>query len=154
MRRFLGFLGLLAFPAIILAAAFAFVFFSPELPAALDAFKVYWPYIVFAAGATLAIAFRGGRALFALVTLVAAYAAQQWWLQTGLTTPEARAVYLGLTVFAPLNLALFAALPERGIFNWHGALRLGLLAIEIAAIIGSWPAPAPAATAPAPSRPG
>jgi len=134
MPSFLGFLGLLAIPAAILAGAFAFVFFSPELPPALDVFKAYGPYMVFAAGAALAIAFRGGRALFALITLVAAYAAQQWWLQAGLTTPEARAVYLGLTVFVPLNLAILAALPERGIFNWHGALRLALLAIEIAVV--------------------
>src|SRR5688572_18887804 len=132
MRALLGLLGRLAIPAAILAGAFLLVFFSPELPPALDAFKLYGPYIVFAAGAALALAFRGSRALFALVTLVAAYAAQQWWLQTGLTTPEARSVYLGLTVFVPLNLALLASLPERGIFNWHGALRLSLLAFQAA----------------------
>ena len=133
MRALLTLLGLVAVPAVILAGAFAFIFSSAELPAALDAFKVYGPYIVGVAGVALAVGFRSGRALFALITLVAAYAAQQWWLQTGLTTPEARAVYLALTVFVPLNLAVFSAVPERGVFNWHGALRLGLIALEIAA---------------------
>lgn len=134
MGAVLRFLGRLAFPAAILAGAFAFIFFSDELPPALDMFKRYGPYIVFAAGASLAAAFHRGRALFALLTLVAAYAAQQWWLQGGLTTADARAVYLALTVFVPVNLALYALWPERGILNWHGAARLALIAVQVGLI--------------------
>ena len=67
-----------------------------------------------AGGAGIALVFRRGRALFALVTLLLAYGAQQIWLQQGLVTPVARAVYLLLTIFVPVNLALLAALPERG----------------------------------------
>ncbi len=125
-----------AFPAAILIAAFAFVFFSPELPPALGALGAYGPYFVFAAGAALAVAFNRGRALFALITLVAAYAARQSWLEGGLATPEARAVYLAMTVFVPLNLALLAVLPERGAFNRHGVLRLGLIAVQIVLTAG------------------
>lgn len=120
-----------AFPTLILIAAFAVVFFSTPLPASLETIEAYGPYVVFAAGAALAVAFNRGRALFALITLAAGFAARQWWLEGGLTTPEARAVYLAITVFVPLNLALFAMLPERGTFNRHGALRLSLIAAQI-----------------------
>jgi hypothetical protein len=140
MRSLLQLLARFAFPVLILIAAFAFVFFSTALPPSLGALEAYGPYIVFAAGAAFAVAFNRGRALFALITLVAAYAARQSWLEGGLTTPEARAVYLAITVFVPLNLALFAVLPERGTFNRHGALRLALIAVQViltAAVIAS-----------------
>jgi diguanylate cyclase (GGDEF)-like protein len=131
MRTLLSLLGRFAFPAAVLAAAFALVFFSDALPPSLAGLKIYGPYIMFAVGAALAAAFNRGRALFALLTLIAAYEAQQSWLQAGLAVPSARAVYLALTVFVPFNLALFAVLPERGTFNRHGALRLAVIALQV-----------------------
>jgi diguanylate cyclase (GGDEF)-like protein len=131
-RALLPLLGRLAVAAAALAAAFAFVFFADALPPSLAGLKVYGPYLLFAAGAALALAFDRGRALLALTTLIAAYAAQQAWLQEGLAAPQARAVYLALTVLVPLNLAALAILPERGTFNRHGAMRLGVIALEIA----------------------
>ena len=132
MRSLLSLLARFAFPAALLAAAFALVFFSDALPPSLAGLKVYGPYIVFAAGAALAAAFNRGRAFFALLTLIAAYGAQQSWLQAGLAASPARAVYLALTVFVPFNLALFAVLPERGTFNRYGALRLTVIAFQVA----------------------
>jgi len=126
----------IAFPFAILAAAFVLVFFSDALPPSLSGLKVYGPYIMFAVGAPLAMAFKRGRALFALVTLVLAYLAQQTWLQLGVAEPAGRAVYFALTVFVPGNLALFAILPERGMFNQHGAWRLGVIVFEAA--ITAW----------------
>lgn len=120
------------FPVLILIAAFVLVYFSGAIPSSLDWLRLYGPYFVFAIGAALAAAFNRGRSLFALITLVTAYAAQQWWLQEGLTTPSARAVYLALTVFVPVNLALLALLVERGAFTRHGVLYLAVLAVEIA----------------------
>ncbi|HXF66384.1 MAG TPA: GGDEF domain-containing protein [Burkholderiales bacterium] len=119
-------------PAALLAAAFVLVLFGAALPPSLAGLEVYGPYILFAAGAGLAIGFNRGRALLALVTLLAAYEAQQSWLQAGLATPAARAVYLALVVFVPANLAAFAVLPERGTFNRHGALRLAAIVAEVA----------------------
>jgi diguanylate cyclase (GGDEF)-like protein len=125
-----------AAPVVLLGAAFVAVFFGDALPPSLAGLKAYGPYIVFAVGAPLVIAFNRGRALIALVTLVVAYAAQQFWLQQGLVTPTARAVYVALAVFVPLNLALLSLLRERGTFNRHGALRLAVIALEIA--IAAW----------------
>jgi diguanylate cyclase (GGDEF)-like protein len=134
MRALASVLARFAFPAAVLAAAFVLVYFSTALPPSLDGLKIYGPYFAFAAGGTLAAAFNRGRALFALITLVAAYAAQQAFLRDGLEAPGAQAVYVALTVLVPLNLALLAVLPERGTFNRHGALRLAVIAVEIAAV--------------------
>jgi GGDEF domain-containing protein len=124
----------LAFPALLLGGAFFLVFFSEGIPPSLAGLKVYGPYIVLAAGAALAVASNRGRALFALATLAAAYEVQQDFLQAGLEAPGARAAYLALTVFVPLNLALFALLPERGIFNRHGAARAAVIVAELALV--------------------
>jgi GGDEF domain-containing protein len=127
MRALLRTLAPFAVPAALLAAAFAFVFYSAALPASLAGLKVYGPYIVFALGAALATGFNRGRAVFALLALVIAYAAQQSWLQQELDAFPARAVYAGLTVFVPAFLALLAVLPERGTFNRHGVVRLSVI---------------------------
>jgi len=121
-----------AVPVALLGAAFVLVLYSAALPPSLAGLKVYGPYIVFALGAGLAIGFGRGRAVFALVTLIAAYAVQQHWLQQGIDGFAARTAYAALTVFVPANLALFAVLPERGTFNRHGALRLALILAQAA----------------------
>jgi diguanylate cyclase (GGDEF)-like protein len=123
-----------AVPTALIVVAFALVFYSAALPPTLDGLKLYGPYIVFALGAGLAMAFNRGRTLLALVILCGAYGAQQLWLQQGLATLPARAVYAGLTLFVPLNLAVLAVLPERGIFNRHGAWRLGAILAQAAVV--------------------
>jgi diguanylate cyclase (GGDEF)-like protein len=127
MRALLRTLAPFAVAAALLAAAFAFVFYSAALPASLAGLKVYGPYIVFALGATLATGFNRGRAVFALLALVIAYAAQQAWLQQELNAFSSRVTYAGLTVFVPAFLALLAVLPERGTFNRHGVVRLSVI---------------------------
>ena len=136
MRTLLLLLARLAFPVGLLAGAFFAVFFSEGIPPSLAGLKIYGPYIAFAAGAALACGFNRGRALFALATLVLAYAVQQSWLQEGLAGPGARAAYVALTVFVPLNLALFAVLPERGVFNRHGLMRAAAIAAQVA--VAGW----------------
>jgi diguanylate cyclase (GGDEF)-like protein len=125
-------LALFTVPIALLAGAFALVFYSGALPASLSGLKDYGPYIMFSIGTTLALAFNRGRAALALVVLAGAYVVQQVWLQQGLDTPAARAAYAGLTVFVPINLAVLAALPERGTFNHYGVLRLGIIVLQAA----------------------
>ena len=133
-------LGQFAVPAGLLAGAFALVLYSSRLPASLAGLKVYGPYIVFALGAGLAVAFNRGRALLALVVIAGAYAVQQAWLQGGIDTAKARAIYAGLTVLVPLNLAVLALLPERGALNRHGALRLAAIGAQV--LLVAWAAAA------------
>jgi len=127
MRALLRTLAPFAVASALLAAAFAFVFYSAALPASLAGINLYGPYIVFALGAALATAFNRGRAVFALLALVIGYAAQQAWLQQGLNAFSSRVIYAGLTVFVPAVLALLAVLPERGTFNRHGVVRLSVI---------------------------
>jgi diguanylate cyclase (GGDEF)-like protein len=119
-------------PVALLAAAFALVFYSSSLPPSLGGLRVYGPYILFALGGTLALAFNRGRALLALLVLCGAYGVQQFWLLNGLDAFAARTVYLALVVLVPLNLAALAVLPERGTLNRHGALRLGAILLQAA----------------------
>ncbi len=123
-------------PIALLGAAFVLVYYSASLPPSLSGLKVYAPYFLFVVGAALAIGFNRGRALFALITLVIAYAAQQLWLQKGLVSLPARAVYAAITVFVPLNLALLAVVRERGILNYHGVLRLTFIAAQV--VLTAW----------------
>lgn len=123
-------------PAALLGTAFALVYYSASLSPSLSGLRIYAPYLLFAIGAALAIGFNRGRALFALITLVAAYAAQQLWLQKGLVSLPARSVYAAITVFVPLNLALLAVVRERGIFNRHGALRVTFIAAQV--VLTAW----------------
>lgn len=132
MAALLGGLVLLTVPAVVLAAAFAFVFYSATLPHSLLGLTLYVPYLLFAVGAALAVTFKRGRVLAALTVLVVAYAAQQLWLQNGLTGLRPRTIYLALGLFVPLNLGVLAFLPERGMLNRYGALRLAVLAAQVA----------------------
>jgi diguanylate cyclase (GGDEF)-like protein len=129
---FLRTLAQFAIPAALIAAAFAMVFYSAALPESLEGIKVYGPYAVFAVGAALAAAFNRGRALLAILILALAYGAQQVWLQQPFNAHLPRAVYLGLMLFVPLDLALLACLPERGAFNRHGAARLAFIVLQVA----------------------
>ncbi len=131
MAALLRCLVLLAVPAAVLAAAFLFVIYSSVLPPWLLGLERYGPYLLFVIGSALALTFKRGRVLTALLVLVVAYVAQQLWLQHGLIGLRARTVYLALGVFVPLNLGLLAFLPERGTLNRHGALRLAVLAAQI-----------------------
>jgi GGDEF domain-containing protein len=135
MQALLRVLGQLVVPAAMLVAAFVLVLYSAALPPSLEGLKVYGPYVVFVLGAALAIGFNRGRVVFALITLAIACAAQQAWLQHGIGTAAASAVFAALTVFVPLNLAALAVLPERGTFNRHGALRLAVIAAEVAVTV-------------------
>jgi diguanylate cyclase (GGDEF)-like protein len=132
MPALFGGLALLMVPAAVLGTAFLFVLYSAALPRSLAGLVVYGPYLLFAIGGALALTFKRGRVLAALIVLIVAYGAQQLWLQHGLAGLRARTIYLALGVFVPLNLGLLAFVPERGTLNRHGALRLAVLAVQAA----------------------
>ncbi|MCC7483824.1 MAG: hypothetical protein IT529_02440 [Burkholderiales bacterium] len=121
-----------AAPVLLLAAAFTAVLFGDALAPALGGWTLYGPYLALAAGAALALAFDSGRAFFALVTLLAAYAAQQHGLDAGLGAPGARPLDGGMVLLVPLNLALLAWLPEHGVATRGGALLAALILAETA----------------------
>jgi len=136
MRGFVWSLSLFAIPVAFIAAAFALIFYNTALPSSLGGLRLYGPYILFALGGALTLAFNRGLALLALIVLCGAYGAQQVWLKQGLDAFPARTVYIALTLFVPLNLAAFALMRERGTLNGHGALRLGAILLQVAVTAG------------------
>jgi diguanylate cyclase (GGDEF)-like protein len=123
-------MGLLV-PAVMLVTAWLLVPLVSELPASLAGIWIYSVYFVLGLGLVLGIAFRRGRVVLALLMLGAAYACHALWLQEGLADFRARTVFVALSVFLPLNLALLSLVAERGLFNFYGLRRLAVIALEV-----------------------
>ncbi len=122
-----------AVPVAILAAAQALSAHIAALPPAYAALAAHTPEFVLALGALLAIAFRRGRIFFAMVTLAVAWLAYGSYLSGGKTGFSARVVFASLCLLVPVNLTALALTQERGIFNLHGLLRMGILLLECGA---------------------
>lgn len=102
-----------------------------ELPPGLTGMKVYGVYFVIILGVMMGLVFRRGRIVFALVTLALAYMAYGAVVNAGLTGFRAHTLFAAMSVFVPLNLALFCVSTERGIFNVRGGQRILLIAAEL-----------------------
>lgn len=132
-------------PGLVLAAAYLAVSRVAELPPAITGLGVYAIYGVLALAAAVSLAFRRGRAVFAVLTLAIAYAAHVRYLQPGVPQHIVFAVFAALCLFVPFNLAALSLLKERGTFNRHGFVRFAVIGVEAA--LAGWAAlPGNAAT--------
>jgi len=135
--------GTFALPIAVLAASVLLIAYTPEPPDFLSPLQLYAPYLTLGIGLLISLAFKRGRALFAILSLLLAYAGFRLFLADGLQSFAARTVYFALCVFVPLNLALLSRLRERGALNIYGARLLALLAVEIGAtaaiVAGDYP---------------
>ena len=102
-----------------------------ELPPGLTGMKVYGVYFVIILGVMMGLVFRRGRIVFALVTLALAYMAYGAVVNAGLTGFRAHTLFAAMSIFVPLNLALFCVSTERGIFNVRGGQRVLLIVAEL-----------------------
>lgn len=127
--------GIFALPIAVLAVSALLIRATPALPGLLEPLRLYGPYLALGAGLIVSVAFKRGRALFASLTLLLAYAGFAAFLPQGLPDFPARAVFAALWLFVPFNLALLAMLPERGALNSYGARRLILILIELSAAL-------------------
>ncbi len=126
----------LAFPAALLAGAFALAHRPAAIPASLDGLKTFGPWVALAVAALLAAAFNRGRIVFAAAAIALAYYAYRAAIEPGPDSLAARAFYAGGCVLVPACLAALAWLEERGVANVHGALRA--LALAGAAALVAW----------------
>ncbi|MGA8007733.1 MAG: hypothetical protein WCA17_16730, partial [Burkholderiales bacterium] len=124
-----------ALPVALLAAAALLIRAAPDLPGFLAPLRVFGPWFALGAGLIVSVAFKRGRALFAVLTLLMATAGFELFLAHGLSGFPARTVFAALCLFVPLNLALLSVLPERGALNTYGARRLILILIELSATL-------------------
>jgi len=84
---------------------------------------------ILAAALGLSLQFNKSRLFFALLGLMLAYGGLLLLLRT--PNPLSQDALRGsLSLFLPLDLLLFSAIPERGIFNRYGAVWFGLLGAE------------------------
>jgi len=121
-----------ALPVALLAVSALAIRFTPGLPESLAPLRLYAPYLSLGVGLLISLAFKRGRALFAILSLLVADIAFTAYFGDGPHRAGA-AVFAALCLFVPLNLALLALARERGALNIHGARRLAILALEIGA---------------------
>ena len=121
-----------AIPASVLIAASVLVLRIADLPASLAGLKIFGAYVLLALGCVVGLAFRRGRVVFALLSLVIAYVSNRWYLQPAPDGFTARTVFVALCVFVPLNLGVLSLLKERGTFNIHGLQRLAVILLQMA----------------------
>ncbi|HXZ51743.1 MAG TPA: GGDEF domain-containing protein [Burkholderiales bacterium] len=119
-----------ALPVALFAASALAIRYAPELPESLAPLRLYAPYLSLGVGLLISLAFKRGRALFAILSLLVADVAFTAYFGDGLHRAGA-AVYGAICLFVPLNLALLALASERGALNVHGARRLAILTLEI-----------------------
>jgi diguanylate cyclase (GGDEF)-like protein len=81
----------------------------------------------------LSAQFNRSRMFFALLALLSAYVAL--YALARITDPLAHAGVAGaLSLFLPLDILVFSAIPERGVFSRYGGLWFGLLALEFVSL--------------------
>ncbi|HXQ29670.1 MAG TPA: GGDEF domain-containing protein [Gemmatimonadales bacterium] len=115
----------------VLLAAAGVVLQVPALRASLPAAARLFPTTVYVVGALLAWRLARGRLFFATVALALSTAA--------LHLPESglfeRTVWDAVSVLLPLNLAILALRPDRGIFTRAGLVTFGVMALEVVAVV-------------------
>ncbi len=121
-----------ATPAMVLIAAYFLAPRISNLPDSLAGLKIHGTYAILALGGLISLAFNRGRALFALLSLAAAYAGYQAILQHDSAHFQARTVFAALCIFVPLNLGVLSVVRERGAFNRHGLRRFAMILFQIA----------------------
>jgi diguanylate cyclase (GGDEF)-like protein len=125
-----------ALPVALLVLARIAAPFVAHLPPPFESLPVWGPVWALVLAGTLALVFNRGRLVFAVLCLALAYASQQ----AGLLDPQGdtaqRIVFAALCVGVPLNLAVLALLRERGLFNFYGARRFGLILLQ--ALVVAW----------------
>ncbi len=124
MPQTLQALSRLIFPVILLTLAWYLLSEVHILDASNRALLGYVPYVLAAIAAALSLQFNRSRLAASSVLLACVFWLIQNFLQSSLSGPQAYYVYVSLSLLVPLNIALLALLPERGLWNHFGFLYL------------------------------
>ncbi len=130
-----GLIGRLFIPlAILLGAQFALPYLQLA-PPAVTTLLAALPYAAALLAMGIALLFGHGRVFFIALLLIPGY-----WILSTLPAHAAAdpfrgaALYAAVSILLPFNIGLLNLLRERGIVNGHGALRLGLILLQAAAV--------------------
>jgi diguanylate cyclase (GGDEF)-like protein len=127
----------LLLPAGLLGLAAVALNYPPPQPAQLTSFLRVFPWVVLVVGVLLALRFRRGRVVLALLTLAAADRVLLRF-PTGTTGEAARFAFNATALALPLDLAWLAIARERGTFTPHGFLRACAIAAQPALAVFLW----------------
>ena len=106
---------------------------TQAVPASAADFMRYLPWVVFGVGLLLSAIFHRARIFHSLLLLFSCNLALLLAADR-LSAPAGDVLVRFIGLALPLNLVLIAFLPESGIFSRQGLLRLGVFAIEGAAV--------------------
>jgi diguanylate cyclase (GGDEF)-like protein len=113
-------------PEVLLLAAAALLLTMPALRGTATGLATVFPFTVVAAALLLGWRFNRSRLVFAIALL----ALSEYLLLKGVEAPRDRFYFHTMTFLLPINLALVALLPERGILTPAGLLRWVLLGVQ------------------------
>ena len=117
-------------PLFIVCGSFLLASYAPDLPDFFGVLKIYAPYVTLGLGLLIALAFKRGRALFAVLSLLIAYTCFRMFFANSLSEEfVSKTIYAAVCLLVPLNLAFLASVHERGALNAYGAGRLAALLI-------------------------
>lgn len=125
-------------PLLIVCASFLLASYAPDLPDFFVVLKIYAPYFTLGAGLLVALTFKRGRALFAVLSLLIAYTCFRMFFADSLPDEfVSKTIYAAVCILVPLNLAYLAAVHERGALNSYGGRRLAapIIAVGITAVV-------------------
>jgi diguanylate cyclase (GGDEF)-like protein len=95
------------------------------------AFAQVYPYLVLGLGLVLALRFQRSRLVFALLGLALA----EWALSEAPAGRAGRFVFQATALLLPLNLTAITLMMERGTFSGRGLVRLGVLLLQLGAVL-------------------
>jgi len=127
----------LLLPAGLLGLAAVALAYPPPQPEPLTSFLRVFPWVVLVVGVLLALRFRRGRVVWALLTLTFADRVLLRF-PPGTAGEAARFAFDATAVVLPLDLAWLAIARERGTFTPHGFLRACAIAAQPALVVFVW----------------
>lgn len=125
----------LLIPLVLLLAAHFAVPYLQAVPPAYRPLLQALPYAAVLLPLAVALLLNQGRAFYIAVLLLLCY----WVLArvraaAGSDPFQAAVLFSACGILLPLNIVLFGSLRERGVVNGHGALRLGLILLQLVAV--------------------
>ncbi|HEY7192324.1 MAG TPA: GGDEF domain-containing protein [Gemmatimonadales bacterium] len=118
-------------PEVLILGAAALLLLHPALRAAAGGLDRVFPFAVVAAALLLGWRFNRSRLIFAIALL----ALTEYILVQPVETSYDRVLFHAMTFLLPVNLALVALLPERGILTPAGLMRWVMLAVQVLLIV-------------------
>lgn len=124
----------LLLPAVLLVATYFAIPQIAQLSPSLQQLIHFAPYALVLFGMAMGLKFNRSRVLFFLLVLGVGLWAYDAYLVAGQKDFAAATVRHGLYYLLPLNVLVFFLLRERGIFGFHGVMRLLFIVLQLGAV--------------------